>query len=159
LLIDVIAIPVQPDTADVPVPGSKVNLDIAFNLLTLRVPPMPTPPATTNDPVPVDVEATATGNEITSPIVSITNAGLLDPSFTEKAVVEELLWVNVPDNETEPLFKTTPERELAKEEDENNVPPMPTPPVTIKAPVDDDVEPNDEVTANPETLSMSVDGL
>ena len=65
----------------------------------------------------------------------------------------------MPDNETEPLFKTTPERELAKEEDENNVPPMPTPPVTIKAPVDDDVEPDDEVTANPETLSMSVDGL
>ena len=53
-------------------------------------PPIPTPPATTNEPVPVEVEATATGRLIISPIVSTTNAGLLDPSLTWNAVVDEL---------------------------------------------------------------------
>ena len=118
-------------------------------MLRFVVPPIPTPPATTNDPDPVDVEATATGNDITSPIVSILKAVVLDPSFTEKAVVEELLWVYVPVNETEPLFKTTPEREFAKEEDENNVPPIPTPPVTTNVPVLEDVDAIEAVNATP----------
>jgi hypothetical protein len=46
---------------------------------------------------------------------------------------------------TTPLFKTTPESELAYEEDENKVPPIPTPPVTTKAPVEEDVEDADDV--------------
>ena len=38
-------------------------------------------------------------------------------------------------------------------------PPIPTPPVTTKAPVEEDDEFIDEVTANPKTFNMSVDGL
>ena len=35
-----------------------------------------------------------------------------------------------------------------------NVPPTPTPPDTVKAPVEVDVDPKDDVTAKPETLSI-----
>jgi hypothetical protein len=34
-----------------------------------------------------------------------------------------------------PLFKITPDIEEALEEDVNKLPPIPTPPVTVKAPV------------------------
>ena len=39
------------------------------------------------------------------------------------------------------------------------VPPMPTPPETVKAPEDGDVVAADDVTANPETVKISVYGL
>ena len=38
-------------------------------------------------------------------------------------------------------------------------PPIPTPPETVKAPEDIDVEAVAAVVANPETLNISVDGL
>ena len=37
-----------------------------------------------------------------------------------------------------------------------NVPPIPTPPDTVKAPVEVDVEPKDDVTAKPEVDESSI---
>jgi hypothetical protein len=39
------------------------------------------------------------------------------------------------------------------------VPPIPTPPETVKAPVDEDVDVVPDVTANPETDNIFEDGL
>ena len=58
-----------------------------------------------------------------------------------------------------PLLKTTPEIESANEVEVNKLPPIPTPPVTINAPVDELVEVVDAVTAKPDIETIPVDGL
>ena len=56
-----------------------------------------------------------------------------------------------------PLLINTPE--IAVAEATYKLPPIPTPPVTINAPVPEDVEAVIEVTAKPETFKISDDGL
>ena len=58
-----------------------------------------------------------------------------------------------------PLFTTTPERLDGSEEDKNKLPPIPTPPATIKAPVEGDVDSVGDVIANPDVDKINVDGL
>ena len=132
-----------------PNPGVCIKSLSIYTDLALRVPPIPTPPATTKDPELVEVEATATGRDITSPIVSILNAVVFDPSLTENAVVEELLCVYVPVSVTDPLLNTTPEIEEALEVEVKTLPPIPTPPVTTNVPVAVDVEAIEDVKATP----------
>ena len=57
------------------------------------------------------------------------------------------------------MFTTTPERLDGKEEVKNKLPPIPTPPETINAPVDEDVEVVEAVIANPDVDKIYVDGL
>ena len=58
-----------------------------------------------------------------------------------------------------PLFTTTPERLDGSEEDKNKLPPIPTPPDTVNAPVEDDVDTVGAVIANPDVDKMNVEGL
>ena len=46
----------------------------------------------------------------------------------------------MPDKVADPLLKIAPEIEDGNDEDVNIDPPIPTPPVTINAPVDEEVE-------------------
>ena len=56
-----------------------------------------------------------------------------------------------------PALIVTPEMAVADET--YKLPPIPTPPVTTNAPVDELVETVDAVTANPEVDNINVDGL
>ena len=62
----------------------------------------------------------------------------------EVSVVVAITWaeVAVPDNVPVivPLFKVTPETEAKLEDDVHKEPPIPTPPTTVKAPVDVEVD-------------------
>ena len=151
-------------------PPSSPELCITFNLefgieQTYKSPLTPNPPPTTNAPVSVFVEAVEDDTDTTPPIVSTLNLVLFDPSLIERAVVDELLrvitpvLVIVPVFVIAPLLKTTPDIEEALEVEVNTDPPIPTPPETIKAPVVEEEETVPEVTANPETLRISVEGL
>jgi hypothetical protein len=123
-----------------------IELDTLTDPPTLRVPPIPTPPVTTNDPVVEDVEAVEDKTDTIPPIVFTSNLLLSDPSLTWNAVALELLrvitpvLVIVPVFVIAPLFKITPDIEEALEEDVNKLPPIPTPPDTMNAPEDVDVE-------------------
>jgi hypothetical protein len=55
------------------------------------------------------------------------------------------------------LLRTTPEIELL-EPPTNKLPPIPTPPAIVKAPVEEDKELSVDVIAKPETESIFVDG-
>jgi hypothetical protein len=55
------------------------------------------------------------------------------------------------------LFRTTPEIELL-DPSTNKLPPIPTPPAIVNAPVLEDVELSVDVIARPETDRMFVDG-
>ena len=58
-----------------------------------------------------------------------------------------------------PLLTTTPDKLDGSEEDKNKLPPIPTPPETINAPVEEDVESVAAVIANPDVDKMNVEGL
>jgi hypothetical protein len=58
-----------------------------------------------------------------------------------------------------PLFTTIPDKLEGTEEVRNRLPPIPTPPATIKDPVLEDVETVAEVIANPEVDNTNVEGL
>jgi hypothetical protein len=57
------------------------------------------------------------------------------------------------------LLTTTPDKLDGKEEVKNKLPPIPTPPETTNAPVDEDVEVAVDVIANPDVDKIYVDGL
>jgi len=57
------------------------------------------------------------------------------------------------------LFTTTPDKLDGKEEVTYKLPPIPTPPETIKDPVEEDVDTAEDVTANPDVDKINEDGL
>ena len=138
-------------------PKLFITLNLEFGNEAKNTSPLtPNPPPTTNAPVSVFVDAVEDDTDTTPPIVSTLSLALLDPSLTWNAVALELLrvitpvLVIVPVFVIAPLFKITPDIEEALEEDVNKLPPIPTPPVTVKAPVVVEPEAVDPVILTPE---------
>ena len=119
--------------------------------LTLRVPPTPTLPVTTKAPVEVFVEPVDEDIVDTPLVVSILSTFVPPPFFTVNAAVSDTdIWnllvaaIVLVAEDKEPFSILNPETDDVTEVDVCNDPPIPTPPETISAPVEVDVEAKEE---------------